>query len=297
MKAWFYLGAAGLAGAFLAWVLCEPSFEDDGVQGWAAIWMFPLMVILMSLGFGTVESIVERNWNRLPLRGLAACGLGVVFGFVFDFVANFVYALLLPIVIELGVTSINNPLFWLRRSLAWAVFGMAGGLIFGIVSKSGKKICYGMLGGAIGAALGGLLFDPISMLTQGGEASRAIGMSILGASTGIAIGLVESALKDRWLYVSSGPLAGKQFVLYQDLVTIGRNQANTIYLFKDPDILDQHATIEHCAGKSLLTASGPMVVSGQTLQSGMQRILKSGDVLQIGRYTFTYAEKERATKP
>jgi pSer/pThr/pTyr-binding forkhead associated (FHA) protein len=133
-------------------------------------------------------------------------------------------------------------------------------------------------------------------MAGGAEASRAIGMSILGASTGIAIGLVESALKDRWLYVSGGPLAGKQFVLYQDLVTIGRSQSNTIYLFKDPGILDQHATIEHRAGKSLMTAYGPVVVSGQPLQSHMQRALSSGDMIQIGRYTFTYAEKERASK-
>jgi pSer/pThr/pTyr-binding forkhead associated (FHA) protein len=134
-------------------------------------------------------------------------------------------------------------------------------------------------------------------MAGGAEASRVIGMSILGASTGIAIGLVESALKDRWLYVSGGPLAGKQFVLYQDLVTIGRSQSNTIYLFKDPGVLEQHATIEHRTGRSLLTAYGPVVVSGQPLQSRMQRVLNNGDVIQIGRYTFTYAEKERAPKP
>jgi hypothetical protein len=297
LKGWFYLGAAGFLGAFLAWMFCEPAFEDGGPQSWADAWMFPLMIILMSIGFGTVECMVERMWNRLLLRALAACGLGLVFGFVFYFIANFVYALLLPIVIQLGVTSINNPLLWIRRSLAWAVFGMAGGLVFGIVSKSGKKTSYGMLGGVIGAAIGGLLFDPISLMAGGAEASRAIGMSILGASTGIAIGLVESALKDRWLYVSGGPLAGKQFVLYQDMVTIGRSQSNTVYLFKDPGVLEQHATIEHRAGRSLLTAYGPVVVSGQPLQSNMQRALNSGEVIQIGRYTFTYAEKERAAKP
>lgn len=297
LKGWFYLGAAGLAGAFLAWMFCEPSFDDDGVSGWAAVWMFPLMVILMSVGFGTAESVVERTWTRAVLRGLASTGLGIVLGFVFYFIANFIYALLLPLIVSMGVESASNPLFWFRRAIAWGIFGMAGGLVFGIVSRSGKKTSYGMLGGVIGAAIGGLLFDPINLLTGGAEASRAIGMSILGASTGIAIGLVESALKDRWLYVSGGPLAGKQFVLYQDIATIGRSQSNTIYLFKDPGILEQHATIEHRAGKSLMTAYGPVVVSGQPLQSRMQRSLSNGDSIQIGRYTFTYAEKERAAKP
>jgi hypothetical protein len=300
LKGWFYLGAAGLAGAFLAWMFCEPSFEDTGVQGWGNAFIFPLMVILMSIGFGTAESIVERTWKRAFLRGLASTGLGLVLGFVFYGIANVVFGLLIGLMVSLGANADGlpaNPLFWLVRGLAWAVFGMAGGLIFGIVSKSGKKTSYGMLGGVIGAAIGGVLFDPISLMAGGAEASRVIGMSILGASTGIAIGLVESALKDRWLYVSGGPLAGKQFVLYQDLVTIGRSQSNTIYLFKDPGVLEQHATIEHRTGRSLLTAYGPVVVSGQPLQSRMQRVLNNGDVIQIGRYTFTYAEKERAPKP
>ena len=58
LKGWFYLGMAGLAGAFLAWLFCEPSFEDEGVQGWGNAFIFPLMVILMSIGFGSAESVV-----------------------------------------------------------------------------------------------------------------------------------------------------------------------------------------------------------------------------------------------
>lgn len=299
LKGWFYLGAAGLAGAFLAWVFCEPALDDgvNGVTGWGGFMFLPMVVIFVSMGLGLAESIVERSWTKAVARGFASAGLGLLLGFLFFFIGGFVFNLLTQLIVQAGVESASNPVFWICRAVAWAIFGMAGGLIFGIVSKSGKKTSYGMLGGVIGAAIGGLLFDPISLLTQGGEASRAIGMSILGASTGIAIGLVESALKDRWLYVSGGPLAGKQFVLYQDMVTIGRSQSNTIYLFKDPGVLEQHATIEHRAGKSLMTAYGPVVVSGQPLQSRMQRALNNGDSIQVGRYTFTYAEKERAVKP
>lgn len=300
LRGWFYLGLAGLLGAFLAWIFSEPSFEDGSYPGWGNTFIFPLMVTMMSIGFGTAESIVERTWMRAILRGLASTGLGIVLGLVFYVLANIVFGLFSGLLVNMGAdadTLDGNPIFWLIRSIAWAVFGMAGGLIFGIVSKSGKKTSYGMLGGVIGAAVGGLVFDPISLLTGGAEASRAIGMSILGASTGIAIGLVESAMKERWLYVSGGPLAGKQFILYQDVVTIGKHQGSTIYLFKDPAILERHATIEHRAGKSLLTAYGPVVVTGQTLRGQMQHLLNSGDSLQIGRYTFIYAEKERTAKP
>jgi hypothetical protein len=34
--------------------------------------------------------------------------------------------------------------------------------------------------------------------------SRAVGFGILGLATGIMMGVVESALKDRWFYVTAG---------------------------------------------------------------------------------------------
>ena len=297
MKAWFYLCLAGFFGAFLAWMICEPTFEDGVKKGWGNNIMFPLVVTLMCVLFGTVESLVERTWYRASLRALESAFYGVLFGFFFGFIANFIFAILLQSLRASGVTHLlSNPLLWLARAIAWAVFGMAAGLVFGIVSKSGKKTSYGILGGVIGAAIGGFLFDPITLLTGLGgwaEVSRAIGFSILGSTTGIAIGLVESALKERWLYVTGGPLAGKQFVLYQDQVTMGKLPSSTIYLFKDPEILQQHAIIEKRSGRSLITAFGPVLIAGHVLQSQMQRILNNGDVIQIGRYTFTYSEKER----
>lgn len=296
LKGWFYLGLAGLIGAFLAWIFCEPSFEDVYESSWWGKMMFPLMTILICVSFGTIESVVERSWKKSFRKGLSSCGLGLTIGFIFAILAGFLFIFFSMLLVNLGISERNlatNPFFWLSRGLAWALFGMAGGLIFGIVSKSGRKTSFGILGGVIGGFIGGLFFDPISLLTNGGEASRAIGMSILGASTGIAIGLVENALKERWLYVKSGPLAGKQFVLYQDLITIGKAQDSTIYLFKDPSVLEQHATIMKRAGRSVINAFGPVVISGQMYQGQKQKVLCTGDILQIGRYTFAYAEKEK----
>jgi len=36
--------------------------------------------------------------------------------------------------------------------------------------------------------------------------------------------------------VTAGPLAGKQFILYKALTTLGSQQQSDIYLFKDPNI-------------------------------------------------------------
>jgi hypothetical protein len=296
MKSWFYLGLASLAGAFFAWVLCEPAFEDEMAEGWGNVMLFPLMAILMCVSLGTIEGIVERSWRRAFLRGLSAAGLGLILGFLFNILSNIVFGLLLALVGSMSDVTVENPLLWISRSIAWAAFGMAGGLIYGIVSKSGRKISYGMLGGALGAAVGGLCFDPICLLAGGAEASRAVGMSILGASTGIAIGLVESALKDRWLYVASGPLAGKQFILYHAQTTIGKQQSCSIYLFKDPSILDQHAVIQHRGTRTFITAYGPVAVSGQHIRANTERVLANGESIQIGQYVFQYSEKAKTGK-
>jgi hypothetical protein len=245
-----------------------------------------LVLMLMCLGFGIAESLVERSLRKAAWRGLLALLLGFVLGFVFDFVANRVYQIGLYICYEMGVRTSANPTVWIARGVAWMVFGIAGGLVYGIVDRSGKKILYGILGGIIGAGLGGMLFDPIALATKAGAPSRAVGFALLG----VAMGIVESALKDRWLYVASGPLAGKQFILYKPLTMIGSSQQGDIYLFKDTSILPQHASIELRGAQTFLRAAGPVFVSGQPVKN---RALDSGDLIQIGRYTFHFRERHK----
>jgi hypothetical protein len=292
LKAWVYLGLAGFVGAMLGWVIAEPGFVDGVGSRWGNIWLMPLIVTLMCIGFAVAESIVERSVRKAAIRIGIALPLGIVLSFVFDFTANMIYMLGLGICGQAGVQTFHNPAIWIVRALAWAVFGVAGGLVYGIIGRSGKKIGYGALGGAIGAALGGLIFDPISFATHGGAPSRAIGFGLLGMATGIAMGLVESALKDRWLYVTAGPLAGKQFILYKPQTNIGSVQTCDIYLFKDAEILPQHATLIQKGDRMHLTALGPVYLAGQRVHSS--RVLESGSIIQVGRYSFRYQERPRS---
>jgi pSer/pThr/pTyr-binding forkhead associated (FHA) protein len=113
---------------------------------------------------------------------------------------------------------------------------------------------------------------------------------LLGLATGVAIGIVESALKDRWLYVASGPLAGKQFILYKPLTTIGSSQSSDIYLFKDTSILPRHGIIELRGAQTFIRSDAPIFVSGAPTRF---RALQSGDLIQIGRYAFHFRERQR----
>ena len=104
------------------------------------------------------------------------------------------------------------------------------------------------------------------------------------------MGLVESALKDRWLYVTAGPLAGKQFILYKASTVLGSDQASDIYLFKDANILPQHAVVEINGARVQVRAFGETYVAGQPART---QVLVSGTSMQIGRYVFGYQERQR----
>lgn len=291
LQGWFYLGVAGLLGALTAWGIAEPGFVDGPGHRWGNIVMIPFIITLMCVGFGVSESAVERSVRKAVLRGVLALPLGILLGFIFDMMANIIYNIGLRICFEAGAQTFRNPAVWVARGIAWMVFGAAGGVVYGIVGQSSKKGMYGVLGGALGAGLGGLLFDPIGMMTHHVYAvSRAVGFALVGMATGIGMGIVESALKDRWLYVVSGPLAGKQFILYKSETTIGSRQESDIYLFKDSTILPRHAVITLTGARVMLQATGPVLWAGQQVHT---RVLQDGDLLQLGRYAFRYKEKHR----
>ena len=292
LQGWFYLGIAGILGALVGWAIAEPGFVD-GVHGerWGNFLIVPLIIAFMSFGFAIAESTVERSVRKAALRGILSLPLGVVLGFIFSFGAEIIYAVCIRICVEAGAQAEANPAFWIARGIAWMVFGAAGGLVYGIVGQSSKKGTYGVLGGIIGAGVGGIVFNPIAMVTHGGAVSRAVGFALVGVATGVGMGLVESALKDRWLYVTAGPLAGKQFILYKNRTAIGSRQESDIYLFKDPNILPEHATIEISGARVQIRATGNVFFAGHSIQT---RVLQDGDLLQLGRYSFRYKEKHRA---
>jgi len=292
LQAWFYLGAAGLLGALSGWGICERRFIDNGTyeRGWGNWLMIPLIVAMFCFGFAISESIVERSVKKALVRGLLSLPLGLVMGFIFDFIANIIFNIGLAIIHEMGVQTFRNPAAWVVRGLAWMVFGAAGGVVYGIVGMSAKRTLYGVLGGIIGAGVGGMVFDPIAMATHGGAPSRAVGFALVGLATGVGVGLVESALKDRWLYVTAGPLAGKQFILYKPRTIMGSDQSCDIYLFKDTNIAKEHAIVELAGSRIMLRAIGQTYVNGQPVR---QQVLMSGAVVQIGRYAFRYQERQR----
>jgi hypothetical protein len=252
--------------------------------------MLPLVTMMMLTFYALAESLVERSLKKAITRLAMAVPMGVVFGFIFNATANLIYGIGLQLMFASGVETYRNPGWWMARAIAWAAFGVAGGLSYGLIGKSGKKVKFGVMGGAIGAFIGGIAFDPISLVVHQATLSRAFGFGVLGLAAGASMGFVESALKDRWLHVSAGPLAGKQFILYKTMTTIGSDQTCDIYLFKDNTIAPQHAVIDVRGTQATIRAQAPIFVSGVPTQS---HVLLSGETVQIGRYSFRYNERHR----
>ncbi len=300
LQGWFYLGTAGLVGAVLGWAIVEPFIHDGAMHSLSSalplLLVVPSVLIFMCLGLSIAESIVERSLRKALLRGALSLPLGLVFAIVFMILGGQVYRIGQEVCAFMGIDirtidAYRNPALWIARGLAWMVFAAAAGIVYGLVDRSVKKGRYGVIGAVIGGGIGGVLFDPIDMIAHSAGPSRGIGFGLIGLAAGVAIGIVESALKDRWLYVAAGPLAGKQFILYKPITTIGSNQKCDIYLFKDNSILPQHGAIELRGAQTFLRSDGPIFVSGQPVRV---RALTSGDLIQVGRYAFHFRERHRS---
>jgi len=182
------------------------------------------------------------------------------------------------------------------RGVAWAIAMTGIGVAVGAASRSGKRAVNGALGGAIGGFIGGFVFDYIDLSDTDGLPNRVVGLMLTGLVVGTSIGLVETARRQHWLEIVSGGMAGKQFILYHDLTTIGSGHDCHVTLIKDQGIGAQHAFLER-RGDALVVRSvnpaAPVSVNGVTT---VEARLAEGDLVQLGSTVLRYRAKA-ATMP
>ena len=304
----FYTALAGALGACLGWLLAEPFMDDrlaeskSGIFGgfWGGVLMLAVIISPGAVFIGAIEGLVSRNWSRAFAGG--AIGLGVGFGgmLVIGAVIEVLYFLLCVLVVQSTGMDIKRPLTYilltLSRAIAWAPMGLAVGLAPAIAMRSKKLAFNGIVGGLMGAFVGGLLFNPLESVfkAQDGDCwlSRGIGFTLIGLGAGAMIGLVENLSKTAWLHVQAGALAGKQFILYKSPTVLGSSPKCEIYLFKDAAIEPKHAAI-HAYGsrheiEDLDTPAGTFV-NGQRVT---RQPLKNGDRIYLGETVLDFSEKE-----
>jgi hypothetical protein len=268
----------------------------------ASLLLFPLMAGLIGLSLGAVDGIICRLPRRALLSGLIGLVVGFIGGFISNILAGIVYAPLSHLAMaQTGVggslTGLGFMLQMIGRSLAWALAGSAMGLGQGIALRSPRLLIYGLLGGIVGGLLGGLSFDPIDLLLLGDHNpsaawSRLIGFSVIGLAVGGLIGVVELLARDAWLRMTQGPLAGKEFLLFKDVMNLGSSPRSDIYLFNDPLVLPDHAILRAVGDEFEIESRQRdlrVLLNNRPVQ---QARLRHGDQVTIGRTLFVFEKRK-----
>jgi hypothetical protein len=267
----------------------------------ASLLLFPLVAGMVGLAIGSVDGFICRLPKRALLSGLVGLLVGFIGGFISSILAGIIYEPLSTLASHQtaggSYTTLGFIIQMVGRSLAWGMAGMAMGLGQGIALRSKRLLIYGLLGGVVGGLLGGLLFDPIDMIFLGSHQpnaflSRLIGFAVVGGAVGALIGIVELLARDAWLRMTQGPLAGKEFLIFKDVMNIGASPRSDIYLFNDPAVAQHHAVLRAVGDECEIESRQPdqrVLLNNRPVQ---QARLRHGDQVTIGRTIFAYQKRK-----
>lgn len=306
---WFYLAVCSMVGGLAGWGILEPWFDDnrlDKETDLAAIFLFPVVAGSVGLFLGAAEGIICRNAVRALKCGAVGLGIGFVGGLIALIPTGIVFTLMSQIAFSLWddpqpnvmPTGLALLVLMMGRAAAWSIAAIPAGMGQGIALREKKVILNGVVGAVLGGLVGGLLFDPISLIltSADGQAtySRAVGFAAIGLFVGLFVGLVEGWTKTAWLLMQKGPLAGKQFILFRDTTVLGSSPKADIYLFKDDAIEPRHALIINRAGRfEIEDCNSPdgTYVNGIPVS---RTTLRDGDQIVLGKTVLEFSMKESA---
>ncbi|MGH9420552.1 MAG: FHA domain-containing protein, partial [Thermoanaerobaculia bacterium] len=282
----------------------EPLAEQSSRNNTTSFLIFSIVAGLIGLAIGAADGIVCRLPRRAMLGGLVGLLVGFVGGLLSGAIANVIYIPLSHLAQQQmsssseGAHAFGFLLQMVARMFAWTLAGMAMGLGQGIALRSKRLLGYGFLGGLIGGLLGGLLFDPLDLVIIGPSSigagwSRMVGFIIIGAAVGAMIGLVELLSRDAWLRMTEGPLAGKEFLIFRDVMNIGASPRSEIYLFNDPRVAPTHASLRTLGDEIEISATDrvhPLLVNNNAIRTAR---LRHGDRITIGATSFVFEQRQR----
>jgi pSer/pThr/pTyr-binding forkhead associated (FHA) protein len=296
-----FMAVAGLAGGAIGWIPVELVARGHSLTQNQSAWTQVAGIISMALLWALIGGLViasESQTLEITPRTTRDFLRGFIICFVVGLPAVYYANVLFTAVLIDGGWGVNHAgaLGWLilARTIGWAFTGLMLGIAVGGATLSLNNVVKGGIGGLAGGFIGGLLFDPISMIGGGGLSSRLIGLCVLGLAIGLAIGLVQELTKNAWLVVEAGRLAGRQFRLEKSTVTVGRAEENAVGLFGDPHVQARHALLTRQSDgwsiKSIAIASGT-TVNGKVVETAP---LHDGDRIGIGDYVLRFNLRQEA---
>jgi hypothetical protein len=243
--------------------------------------------VLMGTFFGAAEGITSRVKPRIRSGMLLGALVGLIGGAVGLLAGQAALWLIGEIALR-SYRSFQYVVLPVSHSIGWAALGLFVGLAEGIRAGSGKKMGIGMLGGLVGGLLGGFALEYSRLFLSQVAFSRLIGLVILGIAIGGFYGLIERGLSLGVLRVLTGALKGKEFLLNQNRLRIGRSRRNEIALPAYEDLAERQAEIRIRRGEVVLASLDPklpLLVNDRKVQ---ERKLKYGDVFRVGSAKFYF---------
>jgi hypothetical protein len=287
----YYCGVMAGWGAFLAWAVAHWWGADGPGMGpyLKAAVVGGLLGAFVAAAVGLIEALLNDKGMARLARMAASGGLGIFAGAAGSLVGTAMYRLTgLPAFVGL-------PLGWM---LAGALIGASAGvydLAVADPASARRKITNGVIGGVVGGMVGGLPFAFLANSPALPRSGLAIGLVLLGAAIGLAIGLAQVILKEAWIKVVEGFRPGRELLLTKPETTIGRAESCDLGLFGDNTIERLHARILLTNGRYHLAHASE---EGQTLLNGVAVKgkavpLKSGDEIGIGKSVLSFGERQK----
>ena len=290
--------AIGLLSGMCAWPIAELILFFQA--GFPSYLVFSAVLgavtgALMGAFFGTAEGITSRVKSRIPAGLLLGAIVGCVGGAVGLLAGQAVLWLIGTLAMQ-SYANFQRVVLPLSHAIGWAVLGVFVGAGEGARAGSWKKIGIGILGGVTGGLLGGFILEYVRLLLPRAGVSRLLGFAVLGVAIGGFYGLIERGMSFGILRVLTGSLKGKEFLLHQRRMRIGRSPRNEIALPSYEDVADRQAQIRIRKGEVVLVNLEPrlpILVNEQKIEESTEyhsaeRRLKLGDVIRMGSVRFFY---------
>ncbi len=242
---------------------------------------------LMGAFFGAAEGITSRIKVRIPTGLLLGALVGCIGGAAGALVGQAALWLIGGIFF-LSYRDTQWVVLPVSRAIGWAVLGVFVGAGEGVRALSPKKIAVGVIGGFLGGIVGGFALEYSRLLLPGFAFFRLVGLVILGLAIGFFYGLIEQGMSLGVLRILAGELKGKEFLLTEKRIRIGRSPRNEIALPPYEDLADLQADIRVRKGEPVITNLEPRLAMLINEEKVREKKLKLGDVIKIGSARIFY---------
>ena len=295
------LGIAGLIGGMVGAVLGDViQWTSTNYEGYeyevtrffnsspkisTGVW-FSLAMLGIGAAMSVSQGIAERNPEKSGRAALLAIPASLVGGFFAGVIAQSVYE-------PLSNTGLPNLI---PRAIGWAIAGGLGGVALGTGFRSLARVRNCGLGGLAGGFVGGIAFNTVAEVIESGFGQRFVGITIIGALMGLAVGLIDIVTVSSFIEqpMREGPPI--KFSIFDQATILGCAGNVGITLRGDAGIAEHHLRLTK-QGKSLafqcVGNASPVTVNGQQTTGG---VLNNGDVFIVGNTQLRYvASKSSGT--